>query len=340
MRHCVRQTHFPINCPIFSQADTVFGTVFHNMTTAIFSHPICKQHEMGTYHPESPSRLQMIEDHLIASGADAHLDYKLAPEATVEDLLRVHTQAAVDLVRDNIPTAHGDYYPVDTDTLLNPFSWQAALRAAGAGIAATEAAITGQISNAFCLSRPIGHHATPSAPMGFCLFNNVAIAARYAMAQHGLVRVAIVDFDVHHGNGTEEAFLDDPRVLMVSFYQSPFYPYCGNENPRPHMINVPVPAGTNGDAVRELVNEKWLPALHAHQPEMIFISAGFDAHHHDPIGGMALVEDDFAWITRQVMAVADEYAQGRIVSFLEGGYALTAQARSAVAHVKALARLN
>ncbi len=207
MRHCIGRRHFPINCRILPQADAALGTVFLNMTTAIYSQPLCKQHEMGACHPESPSRLQMIEDHFVKSGTDAYLDFRLAPEATIEDLLRAHTQSAVDLVRENTPAGHGDYHPVDTDTLLDKFSGKAALRAAG------------QISNAFCLSRPIGHHATPATPMEFCLFDNYALAARYAMERHGLQRVAIVDFDVHHGDGTEEAFLDDPWVLMVSFLE-------------------------------------------------------------------------------------------------------------------------
>ena len=310
------------------------------MTTAIYSHPLCHQHEMGPYHPECPARLEAIEDRLIASGIDALLDFRIAPEATVEDLLRVHTQEAVDMVQENQPAWIGDYHPVDADTFLNMYSWKAALRAAGAGIAATDAVIAGEIDNAFCLVRPIGHHARPGAAMGFCLFNNIAIAARYAMMVHGLQRIAIVDFDVHHGNGTEEAFADEPRVLMTSFFQHPLYPYSGAEPVADNMINVPVPAGTKGDVIRALVTEKWLPALHAHQPEMIFISAGFDAHRDDPLGGMALVEDDFAWITHQVMNVAQAHARGRIVSFLEGGYNLSAQSRSAAAHIKALAELD
>jgi len=285
-------------------------------------------------------RLQMIEDQLISSRIDSYLDFRLAPEASVEDICRVHLMEAIELVRDNTPEEVGAYYPLDSDTMLNKYTWLAALRAAGAAVAATDAVIAGEIDNAFCLVRPIGHHAMPSAPMGFCVFNNVAIAALRALEVHGMKRVAIVDFDVHHGNGTEAAFVDDPRVLMVSFYQSPLYPYSGNEQKRTHMVNVPVPAGTKGDEVRKLVTEKWLPALHAHKPEMIFISAGFDAHRDDPLGDMGLVEDDYAWITQQIMAVAREYSQGRIVSFLEGGYNLSALARSVVAHVKALAELD
>ncbi|MGB6055143.1 MAG: histone deacetylase family protein, partial [Burkholderiaceae bacterium] len=200
--------------------------------------------------------------------------------------------------------------------------------------------LAGEINNAFCAIRPPGHHARPSMPMGFCLFNNVAIAARHALEVHGLERVAIVDFDVHHGNGTDEAFATDPRVLMVSFFQHPFYPYSGSGEQRANAVNVPVPAYSDGAVVRRLVTERWLPALHAQRPQMIFISAGFDAHREDEMAQMKLVEDDYAWITEQVMAVAQQYAHGRIVSCLEGGYNLSALGRSVVAHLKVLAQLE
>jgi len=313
------------------------------MTTAIFTHPDCKRHEMGSWHPECPERLQAIEDQLIASRIDSFLDHRQAPEASLEQIARVHTAEAVARVRDNIPPATDGYFPLDGDTSLNPHSWNAALRAAGAAIAATDAVMRGEVDNAFCAIRPPGHHARPTEPMGFCLFNNVAIAARHALAAHGLQRVAIIDFDVHHGNGTEEAFIDEPRVLMASFFQHPFYPYCtsGRNWPQyPNMVNVPVPAYTKGDVVRQLVAEQWLPALHAHRPEMIFISAGFDAHREDEMAQMGLVEADYAWITRQIMDVAREHAGGRIVSCLEGGYALSALGRSVAAHVRALADLD
>jgi acetoin utilization deacetylase AcuC-like enzyme len=316
------------------------------MTTAIYSHPDCKLHEMGSWHPESPERLQAIEDQLIASRISGLLEYRAAPLADVAEIRRVHTAEAVAVVHDNLPPPDGEYagyYSLDGDTLLNTHSWQAALRAAGAAIAATDAVIGGELDNAFCAIRPPGHHARPSEPMGFCLFNNVAIAARHALEVHGLQRVAIVDFDVHHGNGTEEVFAGEPRVLMVSFFQHPFYPYSGagaDWQIPPNMVNVPVPAYTKGNVVRQLVTEKWLPALHAHKPEMIFISAGFDAHREDDLGQMGLVEDDYAWITEQMMSVAKLYAGGRIVSCLEGGYNLSALGRSVVAHVKALAGLD
>lgn len=313
------------------------------MTTAFYSHPDCKRHEMGSWHPECPARLQAIEDQLIASRIDGLLDFREAPEVDVKAIERVHTSDAIARVRDNVATLSESgpaYYPIDADTMLNPHSWKAALRAAGAAVAATDAVIAGELDNAFCSIRPPGHHARPSEPMGFCLFDNVAIAAKHALDVHGLQRVAIVDFDVHHGNGTEEAFLGDPRVMMVSFFQHPFYPYSEVRENLPHMVNVPVPAYTKGREVRELVAEKWLPALRAHRPEMIFISAGFDAHRDDDIGQMGLIEADYAWITKEIMAVAREHANGRIVSCLEGGYNLSALARSVVAHVKALADID
>jgi len=233
----------------------------------------------------------------------------------------------------------GEHYRLDGDTLLCSHSYRAALRAAGAALAATDAVIAGSIANAFCAIRPPGHHARPTEPMGFCLFNNVAIAARHALESHGLERVAVIDFDVHHGNGTAESFRNDPRVLMASFYQHPFYPYTGPEPRTATWVNIPVPARSKGDVVRQLISEHWMPALHAFKPEMIFVSAGFDAHRDDDLGEMGLVEDDYAWITGQIMAVARAHAKGRIVSCLEGGYNLHALGRSVVAHLKALAEI-
>jgi acetoin utilization deacetylase AcuC-like enzyme len=310
------------------------------MSTAIYSHPDCLRHEMGDWHPESPARLQAIDDQLILARIDGLLEHRSAPLAELPAILRNHTEAAVALVRDHIPAVPGEYYPLDGDTLLCQHSYQAALRAAGAALAATDAVIAGSIDNAFCSVRPPGHHARPGGAMGFCLFNNVAIAARHALESHALERVAIVDFDVHHGNGTAESFADDPRVLMASFYQHPFYPYSDPEPITANRVNLPVRAGSGGEVVRPLVLEHWLPALHAFRPQMIFVSAGFDAHRDDELGGMCLVEADYAWMTRQLMAVAREHAQGRIVSCLEGGYDLSALARSVVAHLKVLAEID
>ncbi len=310
------------------------------MSTAIYSHPDCQRHDMGDWHPESPARLQAIDDQLILARLDGLLERRTAPLVALSALERNHTGGSIALVRDNLPGEDGEHYPLDPDTLLNRWSWQAAQRAAGAAVAATDAVLNGELSNAFCAIRPPGHHARPSEPMGFCLFNNVAVAVHHALAVHGLQRVAIVDFDVHHGNGTVESFAHDPRVLMVSFYQHPLYPFTPADPITAHQVNIPVPARSGGDVVRQLISEHWLPALHAHQPEMIFISAGFDAHRDDDMGGMGLVEADYAWITQQVMAVARQHAKGRIVSCLEGGYNLPALARSVVAHLRVLAELD
>jgi acetoin utilization deacetylase AcuC-like enzyme len=223
---------------------------------------------------------------------------------------------------------------------MNPFSLAAARRAAGAGIQAVDELLEGRALNAFCAVRPCGHHATPNRSMGFCIFNNVAAAAAYAVEEKGLERVAIIDFDVHHGNGTELVFSAAPwqdAVLMASFFQHPFYPYSGTESPAPNMINVPLAAGSDGAAVRKVFKERWLPALEQFRPQLILISAGFDAHRDDLLGGMALVEADYAWLTRELMGLAARHAQNRIVSMLEGGYNLEALGRSVAAHVGALA---
>lgn len=310
------------------------------MTTAIYSHPLCLLHEMGPHHPECPERIVKIEDEITRSGLRPFLDYRDAPEAPLSAIQRVHLLDNINDVRDNTPEDEDDYYPVDGDTVLNSYSWHAALRAAGAGIAATDAVIKGEISNAFCLVRPIGHHARIDSPMGYCVFNNVAIAAMAALKDFGITRAAIIDFDVHHGNGTEEAFAHEPNVLMASFYQAPLYPFMGNERERKNMVNISVPKNTNRGAIREIVTNQWLPALRAHQPEIIFISAGFDAHEQDPLGGLMLIEEDYAWMTQQLMDVAQEHAKGRIVSFLEGGYHIPSLARSVVAHIQTLAQKN
>ena len=320
-----------------------------NMTTALYSHPDCKRHEMGSWHPEAPERLSAIEDQLIASQTAPFLEYRSAPLAEIDHILRVHSPEVIERIRLHTPVEYGGtldhvltYFELDPDTAINPYSWHAALRAAGAAVAATQAVIDGEIENAFCAIRPPGHHATSTHSMGFCLFNNVAIAARYVLDVCGLKRVAIVDFDVHHGNGTEDIFHNDTRALMVSFFQHPLYPYSGADpqGMKPiNMVNIPLRAYARGDATREVLQQHWLPALHAHQPEMIFISAGFDAHREDDLAQMGLVESDYAWMTKQIMQIADCYSHGRIVSCLEGGYKLSALARSAVAHIRTLASL-
>jgi acetoin utilization deacetylase AcuC-like enzyme len=308
------------------------------MTTAYITHPDCLRHEMGPGHPECPARLSSINEHMRASGIWDELRCLEAPLADPDDLKRVHRAAYVDLIFDNAPTE--GYAQLDPDTAMNPHSLSAARRAAGAGISAVDEVMAGRSMNAFCAVRPCGHHATQVRSMGFCIFNNVGVAAAYALEKKGLERVAIIDFDVHHGNGTEDMFSSpqwQQRVLMASFFQHPFYPYSGTSNPAPNMINVPLAAGSDGAAAKKAVETEWLPALEKFKPEMIFISAGFDAHREDLLGGMALVEADYAWITRELMGLAARHSQKRMVSMLEGGYNLAALGRSAVAHVRTLA---
>jgi acetoin utilization deacetylase AcuC-like enzyme len=307
------------------------------LATAIFRARVCGRHEMGSWHPECPERLAAIDDQLIASGIETGLDAKEAPAASLEAIERVHPASYVEALMRQLP-AEG-YTPLDPDTVMCPATLDAARHAAGAALAATDLVLSGGASNAFCSVRPPGHHASSTQAMGFCFFNNVAIAARHALHVHGLQRVAIVDFDVHHGNGTEAIFAGDDKVLMVSFFQHPFYPYSGFDHPASNMVNVPLPRGADGAAVRAAVASRWLPALEAFQPEMIFISAGFDAHREDDLGQMRLVEADYVWLTEQILGVAKRFSHGRIVSCLEGGYNLSALARSVVAHVRTLAAL-
>ncbi len=292
---------------------------------------------MGSFHPESPARLVAIEDQLIASGQYDLLQHHEAPRASREQLARVHRQHYLDKIAAVSPREGLAY--LDPDTAMNPFTLEAALRAAGAAVLATDLVINGKAENAFCNIRPPGHHATRDHAMGFCIFNNVAVGVAHALDAHGLERVAIADFDVHHGNGTEDIFASDPRVMLCSTFQHPFYPHCGADSGGDRIINVPLPAGTDGTGFQAAVRQRWLPALDAFRPQMLFISAGFDAHLEDDLAGLALVEADYDWVTRQLKAVAQRWGEGRMVSVLEGGYALGALARSAVAHIKALSGL-
>ena len=292
---------------------------------------------MGTHHPESPARLRAIDDQLISSGLMGFLQPHDAPLATFEQLARVHKPHYIEAVRAAAPK-HGLVY-LDPDTAMNPFTLNAALRAAGAVVLATELVLERKVENAFCAIRPPGHHAGSARAMGFCLFNNVAVGVAHAIEKFGLNRVAIADFDVHHGNGTEEIFHDDPRVMLCSTFQHPFYPHCGADSGNDHIINVPLPAGTDGETFRKAVSGRWLPALERFQPEMLFISAGFDAHWEDDMAMFKLREPDYAWVTQQLKDVAEKYAQGRIVSVLEGGYELHALGRSVAAHIKVLSGL-
>jgi acetoin utilization deacetylase AcuC-like enzyme len=308
------------------------------MTTSYITHADCLRHEMGPGHPESPERLVAVNEHMRSSGLLDQLRVLDAPLASQEDLKRVHHPEYVDLIFENAPTE--GYVQLDPDTAMNPYTLAAARRAAGAGILAVDELMAGRSSNAFCAVRPCGHHATTGRPMGFCLFNNIAVAAAFAIEKKGLERVAIADFDVHHGNGTEDMFSAprwQDRVLMVSFFQHPFYPGSGTEDPAPNMINIPLAAGSDGRAARRAVETQWLPALQKFKPQMVLISAGFDAHREDLLGGLALVEEDYEWMTRELLAVARQHSDNRIVSMLEGGYNFAALGRSAVAHVRALA---
>jgi acetoin utilization deacetylase AcuC-like enzyme len=307
------------------------------LDTAFFRHDDCLLHDMGARHPESPARLRAIEDQLLASRLIAHLRCEEAPVAERHHLERVHHARHVDAIIAKSP-ARGIVH-LDPDTAMNPHSLQAALRAAGAGVQATDLILAGTIRRAFCNVRPPGHHAERGRAMGFCLFNNVAVAAAHALEQHGLERVAIVDFDVHHGNGTEDIFRADERVLMVSTFQHPFYPYSGTEGRSPRMVNIPLPAYSAPQLFRAAVTDHWLPALERFRPQMLFVSAGFDAHREDDMALLALTEADYAWVTEAIVDVADRHAEGRIVSMLEGGYALSALGRSAAAHVKVLSGL-
>lgn len=306
-------------------------------TTAFITHRDCFAHDMGGHHPECPERLSAIHDRLIAAQLDLYLQFHDAPLATTEQLARVHPPRYIKTLEMSAPTS--GIFHLDPDTAMSPGTWKAALRAAGAGVLATDLVMRGEVGNAFCAVRPPGHHAERAKAMGFCFFNNVAVAARHGLAAWGLKRVAVVDFDVHHGNGTEEIFAGDAQVLMVGSFQHPFYPYCGTENPAANMCNVPLKAGTRGDAFREMVTSVWLPRLREFAPELIYISAGFDAHYEDDMASLGLLESDYAWVTEQLKAVARETAQGRVVSMLEGGYALSALARSVAAHIKVLADL-
>ena len=299
---------------------------------------------MGEGHPECPERLAAIEDRLIASGVGDALARCEAPEASITDIELAHGRMHVAAMRglhdqlvEEVEAGGPSHTYIDADTAINAYTWQASLRAAGAAIAATDAVMAGELENAFCAVRPPGHHAERNKAMGFCFFNNVAIAAKYALERHGLKRVAIADFDVHHGNGTEDIVAGDDRILMVSFYQHPFYPEGGSKSHAANLVNLPVPAYTRGPEIREIIMDGWLPRLHAHRPEMIFISAGFDAHREDDLGQLGLTENDYTWITTALRDVARQHAKGRIVSCLEGGYNLSALGRSVEAHLRVLA---
>ena len=308
------------------------------MATAFITHGDCARHDMGRHHPESPARLAAIEDHLISSGLAGLVERHEAPAAKMSELARVHPLEYIEAIREASPRS--GIVHLDPDTAMSPHTWDAAVRAAGAVVLATDLVVGGRAHSAFCAVRPPGHHATRTRAMGFCLFNNVAVGAKHALEHHGLERVAVIDFDVHHGNGTEDIFSDDERVLMASIFQHPFYPYSGTEDPAPNMANVPLPAGSDGRALRAAVEKIWMPALEEFEPQMIFVSAGFDAHVEDDMASLRFVDSDYAWVTAKVKEATAGSTKGRIVSMLEGGYSLPALGRSAAQHLRVLAGLS
>lgn len=300
----------------------------------VFTHSACFGHDTGPGHPECAERLGAVIDGLRTAFDDAQ--WREAPRASRGQLLHVHDASLLEAVLQTRPDGR---IMLDPDTVLSPASAEAALRAAGAGVAAVDAVFGDEETHsAFCAVRPPGHHATAGAAMGFCLFNSIAVAARHALDKHGLSRVAIADFDVHHGNGTQAIFEADPRVLYVSSHQLPLYPDTGRADERGvgNIVNAPLPPGADGTAFRKVWRDTLLPAINAFRPQLVLVSAGFDAHWRDPLAQLRLDSDDYAWVTGQLVALAHRHARGRIVSMLEGGYDLEALRECSVAHVRAL----
>ena len=308
------------------------------MPTAFISHSECNLHDTGAGHPECAARLAAISDRLLASGLGNVLLNFDAPEVELDDLLRVHDAAYIDALKAKTPNS--GFQRIDPDTVIGPRSLDAARRAAGAVVAAVDLVASGQVDNAFCSVRPPGHHAERDESMGFCLFNNIAVGAARALELHGYARVAILDFDVHHGNGTEDIFASEDRVLFCSSFQHPFYPFTPLRENTANRVSVPLSAGDGSDAFRDAVTQHWLPALARFEPEFVFVSAGFDAHVADDMSHIHLVDDDYLWVTEQIVEVARETAGGRIVSALEGGYELHSLARCVETHLRVLAGVH
>lgn len=305
--------------------------------TAFISHPDTLLHVMDGYHPESPARISAIKEQLARTKTLERLQIHEAPLATDEQLTRVHSPAYVKRIREIAPPA--GIVRLDPDTAMGPMTLSAALHAAGATVLATDLVMTGKAQNAFCCIRPPGHHAGVANAAGFCIFNNVAVGVAHAIAKHGIKRVAIIDFDVHHGDGTENIYRDNPNVMLCSTFQHPFYPYRGADTRTERMINVPLPAMTDGKSFRTAIENEFAPALEKFKPQLVFVSAGFDAHALDPLAELRLVREDYVWITEFIKGIAQKHAQGRIVSSLEGGYDLPSLADSASAHIRTLAGL-
>ena len=312
------------------------------MNITVFSHPLCNKHNMDPEHPESPARLHQINEQLIASGLEYVVTFAQGRKANLDELYLAHAQTYIDelqakdkVLQERANSENNPHIWLDDDTIMMQDSWLAARYAAGCALAAIDEVFTGPTKKAFCATRPPGHHAKYAAAMGFCLINNVAVAAQYARQKYAAKKVVIVDFDVHHGNGTDDIFFHQPEVMLCSSFQHPFYPFCGVDNPPPHYRPVPLVAGTGSTEYRSAVAH-WLVDIANFQPDIIIISAGFDAHQEDDLGHIRLVEDDYVWLTKALVELAEEHCSGRIVSVLEGGYALSALGRSVVAHVKSL----
>jgi len=303
------------------------------MPLRVYTHEACLLHDTGPAHAERPERLRVVVDAL--REAYPHLDWRQAPIATRGQLLRVHSEHLLEAVLESNPA---ELMQLDPDTVLSPRSAEAALRAAGAVAAAVDAVMIGAARRAFCAVRPPGHHATSDAAMGFCLFNNIAVAARHAIDAHGLERVAVVDFDVHHGNGTQAIFEHDRRVLYASSHQAPLYPWTGerSETGAGNIFNATLPPGSDGALFRRVWGDRLLPAIDDFAPQLLLISAGFDGHRRDPLAELQLDAADFGWLSEALVALADRHCQGRVVSALEGGYDLDALAESSIAHLRAL----
>jgi acetoin utilization deacetylase AcuC-like enzyme len=306
------------------------------VTTAYISHPACLGHETGSDHPESRRRLYAIEDALISTGLMNLLERLDAPRATREQLCRVHSPGYLDEIERHTPMS--GQLTLDADTVMGPGSLEAAYRAAGAMVLGVDMVIHNEVDTVFCGTRPPGHHAGRNSAMGFCIFNNVAVGAAHALAA-GLERVAIVDFDVHHGNGTESIFQSDGRVMLCSVFQHPFYPDASLVTDNHHIVHAPLKAGAYSEEFQQAVQDHLLPALHRFRPELVLVSAGFDAHFEDCMGQLNLLDSDYYWITREIMTVAAQHAKGHVVSTLEGGYELHALGRAVVQHLRALMRI-
>ncbi len=306
------------------------------MNLAFISHHDCQGHRMGAHHPEQPERLHAIQDRLIASGMEMLMTHYDAPEATIEQLHRVHDADYVQSVYDASPSADDVLSWIDGDTAMCSGTLRAALRSAGGAILGVDLVMGDKHHAAFCCVRPPGHHAERKRAMGFCFFNNVAVGAAHAIAEHGIERVAIIDFDVHHGNGTEDIFTGDERVLFCSSFQHPFYPGTGADSDAPNIANLPLPRLTGGAEFKAAVEEHWLPRIDAFAPQLIMVSAGFDGHMEDDMAHFNLREPDYGWMTRQLHDLAAKHANERIVSCLEGGYDLSSLGRSVNIHIDEL----